>query len=157
MITARWVYTSPHVYTCVGPSGVEQKDLSVRRHTFTPMLLRIRSATLPTPGTLRIGKSLINALTTFVSPANSNCPSGLFLSEHILASSLLGAIPALMVRPVSASTAARRWETTSEADISWSVMYGVMLQKGKPGKRNLSLARWENAERTLGILHQVQP
>ena len=52
------------------------------------------------------------------------------LKENLIltfASMVFGAIPALIVKPVVASTSARRSETTSDADMLRSDMYGVIL------------------------------
>jgi hypothetical protein len=97
---------------------------------------------------VRIGKSRMNLLISAPSNVSSNCPFGLFLSEQIcvamglirhcdrgqgqigctFASIVFGAIPALIVRPVVASTSARNCETTSAAVMLFSVIYGVMLE-----------------------------
>ena len=54
-----------------------------------------------------------------------NWPLGLFRSETILASNMLGAAPTLMVRSVAAWTSRRSSATTSSTCISCSAQYPV--------------------------------
>lgn len=56
-------------------------------------------------------------------------PLGLWMSEQILASILLGAIPALAVRFVSALTLERISWTHSSGPMACSLQYAVMLGK----------------------------
>jgi hypothetical protein len=62
-------------------------------HVLIPMPASIYSFTLPTPGIFLTGISLINLIISDSSGSKYAYPSGLLISEHILANILLHAIP----------------------------------------------------------------
>ena len=70
-----------------------------------PSSASLASITLPTPGILPTGSTATNAST--IAGLSTNWPSGLFQSLAILASNLLGAMPAEAVSRVSSRIASR--------------------------------------------------
>jgi hypothetical protein len=67
---------------------------------------------LPMPGTLRIGSASMKAATASASAGSTNWPSGLLMSDAILASRRLGATPQLHVTRTSSRTRRRSSSAT---------------------------------------------
>ena len=73
-------------------------------HVLIPKLFKINSVILPIPGIFLTSKLYMNYNILSLSYSSKVCPSGLFISVHILANILLHEIPALHVNCVASLT-----------------------------------------------------
>ena len=90
-----------------GPTTAATSEACTYPHVVIPSACSCRSATCPTPGTFLTGSPAMKSTTVSRSAATAACPLGLLMSEHILASMVLGPMPTLHVSLVTCCTCCR--------------------------------------------------